>query len=61
MKSTVYTTKEAAARLGYSLDNIYKLTIKGDLIPFKMFGRSMFTDEELTRFEEARKLKHQPA
>ena len=48
--STVYTTKEAASRLGYSLENIYRLTIKGDLKPFKMFGRSMFSDDELTRF-----------
>lgn len=52
-----YTTKEAAARLGYSLENIYRLTIKGDLKPFKMFGRSMFSDEELTRFEQNRESK----
>ncbi|HOS91648.1 MAG TPA: helix-turn-helix domain-containing protein [Prolixibacteraceae bacterium] len=55
--STVYTTKEAASRLGYSLENIYRLTIKGDLKPFKMFGRSMFSDDELTRFEQIRELK----
>lgn len=55
--STVYTTKEAADRLGYSIDNIYKLIIKGDLKPFKIFGRSIFSDEELTRFEQNRELK----
>jgi len=56
MKSTnLFTTREAAKRLNYSIDNIYRLTLSGKLTPTKMLGRSFFTDEELTRYESTRK------
>lgn len=55
--STMYTTREAALRLGYSMENIYRLVIFGKLIPEKIYGRNLFTEEELIRFENLRNSK----
>lgn len=55
--ATMYTTREAAIRLGYSMENVYRLVIFGKLIPEKIYGRNLFTEEELTRFEELRDCK----
>ena len=52
-----FTTKEAADRLNYSIENVYRLTFAGRLVPKKMYNRNFYTDEELTRFENERKLR----
>ena len=52
-----FTTKEAADRLNYSIENVYRLTFAGRLVPKKMYNRNFYTDEELTRFENERKQK----
>jgi predicted site-specific integrase-resolvase len=58
MSSIIYTTKEAAQRLGYSIDNINRLVFSGKLIPQKFFGKNIFTEDEIQRFEEYHKKNH---
>jgi excisionase family DNA binding protein len=51
------TSKEAAKKLGYSLSNINYLIQDGKLFPTKVYGRNLFTEDELKRFESLQSTK----
>ncbi len=52
-----FTTKETAQRLNVSLTYISYLVMAGKLTPQKVLGRNLFSDEDLTRFEQIRESK----
>jgi len=59
MKNMLFDMDEAVERLQISKESLYRYILMRKIIPVKQRGRNFFTEEELSRFEQARKDKQE--